>query len=383
MRALLLIFILTPLLSLAKTGGPEDAYYILEDFDNHWLIYDQETQDFLPFTRKESSDNPAHSVILRPSLFKGYTLLVKSDNQTGQLLINNTIFKSLPKDTWISIPVDEIPMKEDKVLLTFYGSTNLNHKSLMIGSLIKNSETASTLPKSRLGIIKLRPFKPSENAFVVAFLILLSFSTIVSSTNPKAFNEYFELSDLLTTKIRETRFLISKPMNRVNLAFISLLSLMTGFIYILLAGDGIVLFSSFLPLNFENAGAGYYLLIFTLATLVSFLLYLGKFFMLAICGQLFGLGKTTNLHFYKNIQFLLFSFLLLSIGLYAFTTQHVLSKENLGMSIPIILIIIYSGRVILSFFSILKNHNIQYLFLIAYLCVVEVLPTIIGFRLAF
>ncbi len=216
----------------------------------------------------------------------------------------------------------------------------------------------------------------------MVFLLVLGFATILTGTNAKAFAEYFEISDLLTTKIRETRFLISKPLNRVNIAFLGLLSMLSGYIYILLAGEGLVLFSDQVPFGLDTVTGGYFLLFF-LASVIAFFVYLVKFLVLNICGQLFGLGKTVNIHFYKNIQFLLVAFLMLALLLHMFTIQHMISKESFATWLSITLIIIYSGRTVLAFFSILKNHNIQYLFLIAYLCVVEVLPTIIGFRLAF
>ncbi len=381
MRSLLLLLIIIPVAAFPKTGGPENSYYVLEDFQNKWLYYDEAQKQMLPFTAELDNTTPAHSVLLNTRLFKDFVLLAKSDDTDGQLFVNNSIYISLPKNEWVIIPVADFKDRKE-ILLTLYGSSFLGKKSLLIGSKVPTNQTKSSLSKDRLAIIKLRPPRQVENTFVVVFMLVLSFATVLTSTNPKAFSEYIEVSDLFTTKIRESKFLISKPLNRVNIAFIGLLSLLSGYLYLLMAGEGVVLFSDHIPFNLQDNTGGYFLL-FVLASTIAFLVYLLKFFLLSICGKLFGLGKTVNIHFYKNIQFLLLSFLLLAFLLHLFSVQHRFSREGIADWLPIILIIIYSGRTLLAFFSILKNHNIQYLFLIAYLCVVEVLPTIIGFRLAF
>jgi hypothetical protein len=370
-------------LAYAGTSGPEDTYYVLEDFDNQWLIYDSESDRFVPFTRKDNASSPAHSLILKTALFKEFDLLVRCDDAEGQLLVNNSIYKSFKKGEWLILPVKELLNYGNEVLLTVYGTNNLSKKQVFVGSEIRHAPTtASSFSRNRLMSIKPRPDNAGENALVLIFITIFGFSTLLAGSSPKTFTEYFTVKDLLAARIRETRSSVSHPISKVNLGFICLSSMLTAFVYTMIANEGVFLFFDHVPFDFKP-NAGNLLILFITIASIAFFLHLLKYLLLTVSGQLFGLGKTVNIHFYKNIQFMLISFSVLGIFFYAYSVQHFVDKKDFMEWLPIVLTIIYSVRIGLAFLSILKNHNIQYLFLIAYLCVVEVLPAIIGLRLAF
>ena len=80
---------------------------------------------------------------------------------------------------------------------------------------------------------------------------------------------------------------------------------------------------------------------------------------------------------------MLLTFLILVVVLYIWYMQIPPGEAFNAKIIYYILLGCYLLRSVLAYFSILKSSGIQSLYLIAYLCVVEILPIILGLRFAF
>ena len=211
----------------------------------------------------------------------------------------------------------------------------------------------------------------------------LIFISILGYVNQKAFNEYFSFSDIFVTKLRDTKFLVSKPLNQINIAFLVLLSMITGLLYLLLRAKGVPLFQNHLGvnINLENSSIT---LTFIKATIVAFVIYFSKFFFLSITGSLFGLKKSVNIHYFKITQFNLFFLLLISLFFFAFIiSNNSFSLNGISTLALWTAVLVYTSRTLIAFLSILKSTGIQSLYLFAYLCVVEILPIFLGIRFAF
>ncbi|MGR3810147.1 DUF4271 domain-containing protein [Jiulongibacter sp. NS-SX5] len=380
-KYLLLIFsLLTTLQCLGIDGGPNDQYHIIKNFENDWYIYDESEEIFIPFIDRIQSSAQTHSAFIDLQKFKKYTLLAKSENVKGYLFADNQLLKELPAGEWIEVPLSTFTGNE--LMMSILGSGNITHKSLLIGSEIVKGETSSGIERSEILTMRRRLLPPFNNGYVIILTLVFLYTTVLSSTNPKAFGEYFSLGDLFITKIRDTRFLISKPLNRVNQAFVVLLSLATGLLYVLLAGRGLYLFNNAFQLN-PSTSSSKFVLAFLIVSGVAYAFYILKYFFLSIMAQLFGIKKSVNVHYYKNIQFLLVLFLVLIVVLFVWYINLNPGQNFDSDLIFYVFLLTYLLRTTLSFFSILKSTGIQSLYLIAYLCVVEILPIVLGLRFAF
>ncbi len=382
MKRLLLAFLFLSTAAFGINGGPENQYHIVKDFHQDWYVYDSENSFFKPELDLSSTSNQAHTAFIDLSKYSSFTLLVQSQKTPGLLLINGEVYQKLKAGEWLTIPISSIAPSKDEISISIYGDYNLANKKVLIGSKINQGQVSSGIDRNGLIAMKSRIPRNFGNSYILILGLIILYTTVLSSSNPKAFGEYFSFSDLFVTKVRDTKFLISKPLNRVNQAFLILLSLTSGLLFVLIAGNGLYLFNNPFSLSSESGTLGY-ITVFMIVSVISFAFYLGKYILLNIMSQLFGIKKTLNIHYFKNIQFTLLVFLIMVLGFYAWSVR-LKPLESFDPNIVYwILLICYLVRSILSYLSILKSTGVQSLYLIAYLCVVEMLPIMIGLKLAF
>lgn len=372
--------LLSPFISSAINVGPEDGYYMVKSFEKDWMTYNQEEDRFEPFIDEIQSNLETHTVFIDLEKYQPFTLLAKTDFPDSYLFIDGQLYTRLPAGQWKEIDLSAFDQKEIQV--SFLGSKNIQQKELFIGSRINKQEVSEGITRDNLIAMKYRIPLPFGNSFVIIFTLLFVYTTVLSSTNPKAFGEYFSLNDLFVTKVRATKFLISKPLNRVNQAFVVLLSITTGLLFVILAGKGLYLFNNPFGL-YSESGSGQFLMAFVIVSAVAYVLYTLKYIFLLTMAQLFGIKKSVHIHYFKTIQFMLLAFMVLVVLLYIWYTRIPPGETFDPNLIFNILLAFYLLRSVLSYFSILKSTGIQSLYLIAYLCVVEILPIILGLRFAF
>lgn len=115
---------------------------------------------------------------------------------------------------------------------------------------------------------------------------------------------------------------------------------------------------------------------------VIFVLMLAKYVALAILTNLYRLDNITNVHYFKVIQassiFFLVVVVFLSVS--AVSAPEVIKNIQNILLIPIS--IFFLLRLILIYFTINKMTPLKNLYLFSYLCIVEVIPLIVGIRYA-
>jgi hypothetical protein len=116
-------------------------------------------------------------------------------------------------------------------------------------------------------------------------------------------------------------------------------------------------------------------------SILFFVMFIIKYFFLRILGGLFNLSKIIDLHYFKLIQTNIVFFSMAAIILLSL----ILGKVNVGTAISELFVYIlaafYTMRTVVIFLTINRTMPIQVLYLISYLCIVEILPIVIGIRL--
>jgi hypothetical protein len=226
-----------------------------------------------------------------------------------------------------------------------------------------------------------RDISPFENFFVVGLLLLACTYAFLYNYQPKSFERFFSPKDLLTISIRDDSFVVNKPFDLGNLLFVINLSFTIGFIFMLIQHGETDLFSAS---NILREGD-------TLTTLLSnffeiaLIIFGGlifKYIALAILSNLYRLDNVTNIHFFKIIQASSIFFLLVLILLTysSVSAPEILKNSEKYLFFPVSLFFVV--RLALIYFTINKMTSLKNLYLFSYLCIVELIPLIVGIRFA-
>lgn len=380
-RFIILFFI--PALGFGAFTGPEGQYNLVHDFKDEWQIYDAGEKLYLPFVKEQNFDFAAHTVVLNTEAYPYVTLLVKSDNPADFLFINGSLIQKLIPGKWVTIQVNDLKSKYKvrDIYLTVYGNVNADQKFIQVGYPSRKNQLSEKGSVNQPFNIKPRANVPYRSTFVVVFIVTLVLASFLSNSYPRAFQRYYNLKDLMSFLVREQSFLINKPLNRTNMLFVILLSLISGFLYIIIQSKGINLIDS--RFFFQDAQTfGLLLSNFLKLCVFFFVMFVFKFFLINTIGRLFNLDKVVEIHFFKLIQSTLYFFTLMLIILLVLFNTYLFSETFLEKYFLLVLSVFYTFRTIIIYFTINRTINVQSLYLISYLCIVEILPIIIGLRFA-
>jgi len=366
---------------MGAKSGPEEKYSVIVDLTDDWYFYNKKLDIYTPYIEGISPNNPALTAFIDAKKYQHFFLVAKSIYPESYLFINGQFFAELEEDKWYTIPIAKIGSKEQQIAVSLYGPTNPSSKELFIGALVDNSLESQGILRDNLLKMKTRTSLPNLNGIILLFCCFILFATILVNINPKAFNEYFNFSDILIYIIRETRYLVSKPLNQTNLAFLALLSFIMALFYLLMASKGIHLFQKQLLARGVQENFSF-IILFLRAFVIAFVVYVSKYFLLSISGNLFGIGKTVNIHYFKIVQYSLFFLGILIFVFYA-VILSIPYIDNFRQILTWASILFFGLRTLLIYITILKSADIQSYYLFAYLCVVEILPIFIGIKFAF
>jgi hypothetical protein len=233
-------------------------------------------------------------------------------------------------------------------------------------------------------VVRLLPRNVSRinSGVAIAFLLGLVVMSFVSTNYFRVFGKYFSLREVLSTRVKENLFMVGKPLDRPNLFFVILLSVMVGIFFLLLENGGFSIIEGSFLFQRGNTFAVYTINFFK-TSLIVFGLYVLKFFFLNVVGKLFNLGKVTDLHFFKVVQCSVFFFTLLTTGSLFLYNTYIPLPQSIDNYLFIIFIAFFLFRGILIYFTINRESNVKFLYLFSYLCIAEALPVILILRLLF
>jgi hypothetical protein len=367
----------------AKGGiGADKSYYLVYDYHNDWQVFDERYKSYVPYVREQHKDYSSFSLFFDIENYKSYKILYYSQKE-NYLFIDASLQKKLPIDKWVVLDIDSLQrvFGKTKLFLTIYGTkTNVEDITVQIGNKISNTQNIIELSDSLLTIIP-RDISPFENFFVVGLLLLACTYAFLYNYQPKSFERFFSPKDLLTISIRDDSFVVNKPFDLGNLLFVINLSFTIGFIFMLIQHGETDLFSAS---NILREGD-------TLTTLLSnffeiaLIIFGGlifKYIALAILSNLYRLDNVTNIHFFKIIQASSIFFLLVLILLTysSVSAPEILKNSEKYLFFPVSLFFVV--RLALIYFTINKMTSLKNLYLFSYLCIVELIPLIVGIRFA-
>ncbi|WP_018618436.1 DUF4271 domain-containing protein [Spirosoma luteum] len=384
--ALSLFFTLSLFYSFAtaqprQTGiGPGETYYPVHNFHDDFQVYDERAKAYVPYIVEKHADQTALSVYVDLESNRHYSLLIAT-RQDGYLFINAALKRKLRAERWQVLNIDSLykVYRQPELFLTIYGSPGLDNKQLFIGYPKSATQTPVLLRDDNLSV-RPRPSTIYKDFLGLGLLFLLTTHSFLFTFYRRAFLRFYNLRDLLSVRSQDESFLINRPLSGANTLFALNLSFVIAYLIVFLQSLNLAVFTSgTLLITGQNIGG--LLSEFFLLSGVTFLSLLGKYISLEVMGGLYKLQEVVNIHYFKILQssLLFFTFLTLLLSILTYNTWVASwSQEVLLVSV----VMFYAARLTLLYFVIRSLEPIKNLYLFSYLCIVELIPLIIGLRFA-
>lgn len=364
------------------TVGPSNGFYLVHDYRDDWQVFDEKYKAYVPYVRERHNDYNSFSLFCDIENYKTYKLLYYSSKE-NYLFIDASLQQKLPINQWVILDIDSLQRvyKKTKLFFTFYGSnTKIEELQIYIGNKVSKSQESIELTDALLTIIP-RDISPFQNFFVIGLLLLVCAYAFLYNYQPKSFERFFNPKDLLTISLRDDTFIVNKPFDLGNLLFLVNLSFTIGFIFMLIINEKNDLFSTSNILQ-EGETLSALLVNFLEITSIIFGAYIFKYISLVVLSNLYRLDKIINIHFFKIIQASSIFFLIILIVLTYSTISIPEITENAEKYLFLPISLFFIGRLALLYFTINKMASLKNLYLFSYLCIVELIPLIVGIRFA-
>ena len=360
--------------------GPENRFYPIHDFRNDFQVYDEGAKAYIPYIVEQHADQTALSAYVDLESNRHYSLLV-STRQDGYLFINAALKRKLRANQWQILSIDSLfrTYRQPEIFLTIYGAPGLNDKQLFIGYPKSATQKPVILRDDNLSV-RPRPRTIYENFLGFGLLFLLATHAFLFAFYRRAFQRFYSFRDLISLRAQDDSFLINRPLSSVNLIFTLNLSFIIAYLIVFVQSRNLEVFASRALLLGEQSLGG---LVgeFFLLSLVALGSLIGKYVSLEVMGGLYKLEDSIQVYYFKILQssLLFFTGLTLLLAILAYNTPAMPWSQNI-LLLP--LIGFYAARLTLLYFVIRSLEPIKNLYLFSYLCIVELIPLIIGLRFA-
>ncbi|GAB3950800.1 hypothetical protein GCM10028805_29600 [Spirosoma harenae] len=343
-------------------------------------MYDEGAKAYVPYIVEQHAAQTALSAYIDLESNRRYSLIV-STQQDGYLFINAALKRKLRAGQWQVLNIDSLyrVYRQPEIFLTIYGAPGIEDKQLYIGYPKSATQKPVVLRDDNLSV-RPRIRTAYDNFLGLGLLFLVASHAFLFTFSHRAFLRFYSLRDLVSLRAPEESFLINRPLSGTNLLFVLNLSFVIAYLVVFAQSRNLDVFASRALLLGEQQ-FGWQVGQFFLLSIVAFLSLMGKYVSLEIMGGLYKLDKVVNVHYFKVLQSSLLFFALLTLLLVgiAYNTSALVWSQN-ALLLP--LIVFYVGRLALLYFVIRSLEPIKNLYLFSYLCIVELIPLIIGLRFA-
>ncbi len=389
MKHPLFLLVFSLIWTAARANPPVlyENYRPVHDLTHEWLMYDHEEEVYVPYRYNADKELQTFTLTLDLSRFPHAFLLVRTPPKGGNIFVDHALERVSKKQEWLVYNLDSLQKayRKEKIYFSFFSASSPSEVVAYIGFPSGTSAGSSVREKTSVReVVRLTPRSVSRfnSGVAIAFVLSLVVMSFVSSNYFRVYAKYYSLRDVLSSRVKEDLFMIGKPLDRPSLLFVILLSMVLGFFILMLHFGGLSMIEGNFLFQSGNTFAVHTVNFLKLCLLV-FIVYVLKFFYLNIMGKLFNLGKVTDLHYFKVIQCSLFFYSLLLLLTLVMYNAYIPLPEGIENYLFILMMIFYSWRGLLIYFTINRESNVKFLYLFSYLCIAEALPIILGMRFFF
>lgn len=387
---LLLLLVITALFStneaMAKVDdkiSPPADFFPIYDYQNDWLVYNSQYKNYVPYS--QGVNESVRSVSLSIDLLKNrrYFLLIKTEAE-GYLFLNGALQQRLPSEEWLKLNIDSLfrSFKSEELLLTVYGSSGISGKKVLLCNQ-KQKNAAGIVHHSASTLINIKPIPFSQfgNFAVMAMLIILILNAWIFNLNPLSFVRLINPLEYFNNNPREQLSKINKPYSNSIIFFVLIDAMLMAFLLLFFSTNDLNLFSVITILT-EQTNTFQYFLDFLLLSGIFFVLIYGKFVLMSVVGNMLNLDKLVDTLFLKIIQSAYFFYAALFLIVFMLGFNHTSWFIPLKPYILFPFLFFYIGRFISLYVVTKPSASFINLYLFSYLCVIEIIPLIIGIKFA-
>ena len=242
----------------ANEAGPGKSHYLVYDYANDWLVYSDQYNNYVPYSRALNETDLSVSLLVDLLKNRRYDLLVMTAKE-NYLFIEGSLQSKLAPDQWLVMNIDSLRRiyKKDEILLTLYGSAGKEDKTVLIGHAQKTTSVAPSAAKSSpFSFINIKPLRssPFEDFSVLLILLLLIFTLFTYSSSPSLFRRFISPTDFLDRSERNDLYRFNRPYGRLMFMIALIVSAAIGYLILFLTYHGFDVFSSSGFLSRSHAG---------------------------------------------------------------------------------------------------------------------------------
>ena len=369
----------------ANEVGPGKSHYLVHDYENDWLVYSSQYRNYVPYSRSLNETDLSVSLLVDLLKNRRYDLLITSTKE-NYVFVQGALQTKLAPDTWLVLNIDSLRQlyKKDEILLTLYGSAGKEDKTVLIGhrkriTVVQSADTKS----SPLSFINIKPLRTSafEDFSVLLILFLLVLTLFTYSGAPFLFRRFIAPADFVDRSVRNDLYRFNRPYGRFMFMIALIVSAAMGYLIILLAHFGFDLFAASGLLS-DGATLLDFLSDSAKLTLILLILLFLKFILMEVVSGVLNLEHIVNGHYIRSLQLSYIFYGICTIVFFGISLQNPLWFQQVGPYLIYIAILFYLVRFGLLYVFTNSSGQFINLYLFSYLCVLEIIPLIIGVKFA-
>lgn len=372
---LLFLFLVNINLCFANDVSKKIEIRKIESLQSQIIVFDNYYNSYVPLIDISSQKYQSGHLWLDLTKYRGNILEFEASKGLS-VFVNGKFFKKYSKFQNEKLLINSfIPFSTDNyVFLSFFHPTSQwpRELSVSVASVtyqIKNADESPVLPIA----------KNIFNEFIIAgFLIILFLLAIIKILFRKTFYSFYTFLKYLKLdkKSSDDNYLIISVLSKENVIFVIFNSVLMSYSFLIILHTSKIYLSQY---NDKNVDYWFLFLIFTLIFLAIYVL---KYIGIYLNSLVYKLKNITNVHFFAFVSFWQKIGLILFIfSLFFCTPISLINIEitpywfNFNMIFIVLALIIYITfqiRYILSFTNV---------YLFSYLCITEVLPILLLYKI--
>ena len=367
----------------ATKETPPEQFFPVYNYQNDWLVYSGQYKNYVPFSQEVNEGARYVSVYIDLIKNRRYSLLLKAEVK-NYLFIEGALQKEIVQQQWVELNIDSLYKiyKKDELLLTIYGSPGIEDKNLLLCNERKRNE-AGIIESASSNIINIKPipFSPFRNFAIFAMVIILILNAWIFNVNPLAFTRLINPVELLKNDPRDQLSKLNKPYSSSIIFFVVIVSMLTSFTLLFLSSNKLNVFSVNVILSEKTTTIRLLGDFFILST-IFFLLFYCKYIFMVMAGNMLNLDKLVDVLFIKIVQssYLFYVAIFLLVFMLSLNSPMWLNSVKSFFLIPFLFF--YTVRFFVLYIVSKPPGTFINLYLFSYLCVIEIIPLIIGIKFA-
>jgi hypothetical protein len=313
-----------------------------------------------------------------------YDLLIHTSKE-NYLFIEGALQRKIEQDGWLTLDIDSLyrTYRKEELLISLYGSAGIEGKNVLVGHA-KRRVVSATQPKAApFSIINIKPIQTSsfEDFSILLMLFLLLLVLFTYSSAPTIFRRFLSVSDFVDLNERNDLYRFSRPYTGTMLLNALMISSCMGYLILFMAYHDLEVLPTGTFLSDGDQLSELLIDQLKLSGIILVLFFL-KYLLMGIVGGVLNIEKVPNIHYIKSLQVSYLFYGLITVLLFGVALQNPLWLEQLSDSLPYLFIFFYLLRFVLLYLFTNYTGQVINLYLFSYLCVVEIIPLIIGVKFA-